>query len=214
MSAVQGEGGVETDVPGEGAVGEDDAGDTGDTGPSRDDVYGVLSNHRRRYAIHYLQQTDGTVELGPLAETVAAWENGTTVDSITSQQRKRVYTSLQQFHLPKMAEKNVVDFDSRAGTVELTGPAANLQIYFEVVDEYDLPWSLYYVGLSAAGAALLGLSWLGVGPFGPIPLAAWAVFVVVALGVSALTHTYVTHRNQLGKDGAPPEVDVGGGEHR
>jgi len=44
--------------------------------------------------IHLLQYRDESMELGPLAERVAAWEYETDPERITSQQRKTVYTAL------------------------------------------------------------------------------------------------------------------------
>ena len=38
----------------------------------KDDVFELLSNHRRRYALHAIKQTDGSSELSDLAEQVAA----------------------------------------------------------------------------------------------------------------------------------------------
>ncbi|MFB6159614.1 MAG: DUF308 domain-containing protein [Haloferacaceae archaeon] len=173
---------------------------------SRDEVYELLSNHRRRFALHYLQRNEVATDVGTLAEHVAAWENEVPVAEVTSTERKRAYTSLQQFHLPKLDEKDVVDFDERAGTVELAPTAENLRVYLEVVDEHDVPWSLYYLGLALVGGALWSLTALGVAPFGSIPPAAWTVFLVVALVVSAAAHTYVTRRNRLGQGTSPPEV--------
>ena len=174
---------------------------------SRDDVYEVLANRRRRYAIHYLQHNGDHADLGTVAEHVAAWENDLAIEAITADQRKRVYTSLQQFHLPKMEELGVVDYDSRAGMVELTEPAVDLEVYLEVVDDYDVPWSLYYLGLAATGSVLIAVSTFGIGPFRAIPTAAWAVFLTVSLAVSSLAHTWVTRRNRLGRDERPPEVN-------
>jgi hypothetical protein len=72
--------------------------------PSRDDVFTVLGNGRRRNVIRALQRADGTVEISDLAEQVAAWENDIPLNRVTYDQRKRTYTALQQFHLPKMDE--------------------------------------------------------------------------------------------------------------
>lgn len=65
------------------------------TGLSRDTLYEMLANRRRRYDIHYLQRHERQVELGTLAERVAAWEHETDTDRITSAQRKSAYTALQ-----------------------------------------------------------------------------------------------------------------------
>lgn len=183
----------------------DAAGSSTDT-LSRDDVFDVLSNRRRRYMLHYLQQNGEVASLGEVAEKVAAWENGTAVEDVTSDQRKRVYTSLQQFHLPKMDEHGVVEFDRRAGAIELSEAAGDVDIYLEVIDEYDVPWSYYYLGLTAVGTLLVGLSILGIEPLASIPEGSWIAFLLVTFGVSAVVHTVVSRGMRLGTDGPPPDV--------
>ena len=89
--------------------------------------------------IHLLQYRDESMELGPLAERVAAWEYETDPERVTSQQRKTVYTALQQRHLPRMDEAELLTFDSRAGTVAPANTLSDLDIYTEVVPAGDFP---------------------------------------------------------------------------
>lgn len=173
---------------------------------SRDEAFEMLSNRRRRFILHYLQDTDDSVPLSDLAEQVAAWENETEIDHISASERKTVYTSLQQFHLPKMDETGIVEFDRRAGEIRLTDAAQGLDIYLEVVDQYDIPWSFYYIGFSAIGTVLVTLSWLDVAPFSSVPYVGWTVFLLAALLVSSLSHYALSRRMRLGSGGAPPEV--------
>jgi hypothetical protein len=173
---------------------------------SRDEVFETLSNRRRRFVLHHLQDADESAPLSEIAEQVAAWENDSTVDAVSSSERKTVYTSLQQFHLPKMDEIGVVSYDSREGTVALTEAATDLDIYLEVVDSYDIPWSFYYVGLSAIGSVMVALSAVGVEPFAAVPFSGWTVFVLTTLTVSAVAHYLRTRRMRLGSDSQPPEV--------
>ena len=91
------------------------------------DCFDLLSNHRRRYTLHYLRQNGGQAELGELAEQVAAWENGIDIERISYDQRKRVYTSLQQVHLPQMDELGIVAFDEREGVATRTQTATRTQ---------------------------------------------------------------------------------------
>ncbi len=101
-------------------------------------IFDLLSNHRRRYAIHYCKREGEPVELGDLAEHVAAWELDKEVEELTSAERKRVYTSLQQTHLPTLAEAEMVEFDDR--TIELTEKANELDVYLDVVPGDSIPW--------------------------------------------------------------------------
>jgi hypothetical protein len=173
---------------------------------SEDDIYDQLANRRRRYALHYLKQTGEAVDVRDLAEQVAAWENETTVADLGSQERKRVYIAMYQSHLPTMDEAGIVDYDDDAGTVELTSAIANTNVYMEVVPEEDIPWDLYYLGLSAANAALLTLAWLEVRPFTQVPDLGWGVVVLVSFTASAFVQLFYRRRMQLGDEGAPPDL--------
>jgi hypothetical protein len=138
---------------------------------------------------------------------VAAWENDTEPAAVTSAERKRVYTSLQQFHLPKLDRKDVVEYDERAGEVTLSEGAADLDVYLEVVGQKDVPWSQYYLGLAAVNAALLGLGAAGVWPFVTLSGVGWGVLAVTSFALSAAVHTYYNRSMQLGEEGAPPSTD-------
>jgi DNA-binding transcriptional ArsR family regulator len=168
---------------------------------SRDDVFEVLSNARRRCALHYLKQHDGRrVELRELVDHIAAWENDTTTEKIGGDERKRVYTALRQNHLPKLDEAGIVDYAQRRGEVELTENAREVQMYLEYVPEDDIPWSQYYLGLSAVCAALVAATWGNIFPFGGLSGTALATIVVALFALSGLVHAYQSRKNRLGSD--------------
>ena len=178
----------------------------GNVGLTEQEVFSVLSNRRRRFALHALCQRDDAAELGWLARRVAAWEQGVSPAEVESDARKSCYVSLQQSHLPRMDEVGVVEFDKRAGTVHPTAAARELDIYLEVVPGREIPWHGYYLGLGAVSAALLAALWADAAPFTMLPDLAWIAFVVVALVVSAALHTYLARGRKLGGDGPPPEA--------
>lgn len=171
---------------------------------SRDKVFDLLSNRRRRYALHAAKKVDGSLELSDIAEQVAAWENGKEQSEITSDERHRVYTSMQQTHLPRMARAGVIDYDN--GTVTLTEQAESLDVYMDVVLEQSIPWGVYYLGLAVFSGALLGSVFLGVFP-SSVPALAWGVLVVLLFLGSALYHVWQSRQMRLGAAGKPPEVD-------
>jgi len=176
---------------------------------SDDDCFDLLSNHRRRYVLHYLQHNGQQATLGRLSEQVAAWENEIEIEDVSANQRKRVYTSLQQVHLPRMDEVNVVEFDSRAGEVELGPGAEDLDIYLEVVRGRDIPWSQFYIGLAAVNLALLAAVGLDVGPLTAIPDLRWGLFATTTFLVAAVCHYRIGKRKMLlGSDESPPEADT------
>jgi len=190
---------------GEAPLGEGDgtAATDGPAEPTEQEVFDVLSNRRRRYALYALLR-DETVTIGSLADQIAAWENGCTVNEVTSTERKRVYTALQQSHLPKLERTGLVNFDRDSGRVTPTDIADELDIYLEVVGEEQLSWDQYYLGLSAVSAAIVVAVWLNVPPFGSVPSLAWMTVIVVLFGVSAAIHNY--RSNGLRGSSEPPEV--------
>ncbi|AXR77113.1 DUF7344 domain-containing protein [Natrarchaeobaculum sulfurireducens] len=174
---------------------------------SEDDLFELLANRRRRYILHELMRKGEAVDIGSLSQEIAANEDGLEVHEVSSKDRKRVYTALHQSHLPKMDKTGVVSFDRDRGTVEPTQALEDVEIYMDVVRGRELPWSDYYLGLTALSAVFLAASTLAVGPFAALPLSAWGAFVVVSFGVFAFAHRYYARRNRLGIDRDPPEVE-------
>lgn len=167
----------------------------------RDEVFEVLSNARRRCALQYLkQQDDRRVELRELVDHVTAWENDTTTAEIDSAERKRVYTALRQNHLPKLDDAGIIEYEHMRGEVELTEDAREVQMYLEFVPHNDIPWSEYYLGLSAVGAALVAAVWVGVYPFGELSGLGLSVILIALFAVSAAVHTYDAARNRIGSE--------------
>lgn len=98
---------------------------------SKDVVFDILRNERRRRTLGFLRDV-GTTSLSDLAEHVAALENDKPVRDLTSSERKRVYVSLYQCHLQKMADAGVIDYDRSRGVVELRGPASQCFVYMDI----------------------------------------------------------------------------------
>jgi DNA-binding transcriptional ArsR family regulator len=173
-------------------------------GIDRDELFHILRNQRRRFALHHLKHRNGPVDVGDLATQIAAWENEITVAEVTSTQRRRVYNALQQTHVPGLEEAGVIDVDRRE--VELTGRAEKLDLYMEVVPGRDIPWSEYYLALGAVSLAALVAVGLNVGPFAGVSDIAAGVFVTVAFIVSACANYYHQHESLLGASERPPEL--------
>jgi DNA-binding transcriptional ArsR family regulator len=173
-------------------------------GLSQDEVFEVLKSPRRRYALYYLRQEGGETQLSDLTEQVAAWENETTPAALSTEQRKRVYISLYQTHLPKLDEANIVDYDRDEGIVRLGDRASDLDIYLGDVSREEFPWDSYYLGLVGASSLLVAAVWLDVYPFGVIPGLVLATLILAVFGVSAVVH-YFTYRRG-GDVGTPPEI--------
>jgi DNA-binding transcriptional ArsR family regulator len=177
---------------------------------SRDLVFATLSNARRRYVLHYLKRHDEPATIRQLAEQIAAWENGTPMPEVTYKQRKRVYTSLHQTHLPKLADAGFIRSERSWEAITLSERARELDVYLEVVPENDLPWSDFYLGLAGVGLALVAGLWVGVYPLTLLSDLAWAGLFAAALFVVAGVHAYEARRHLLGGTETPPGVDETG----
>lgn len=175
--------------------------------PSVDELYDVFANRRRRYAVHYLQQVDGRTDFGQMAEQIAAWEHGKARQEVTSNERKYVYSALQQRHLPKMHDIGLVEFNKRDGYVEPTTVLDEIEVYAEVVEKGNVPWGVYFPGLSAVHSVLLALVGFDVAPLTAFSDFEWALFFAASFVVSSLVFLYDTRRMKLGGSGVPPEVD-------
>lgn len=173
-----------------------------------DDCFDLLSNHRRRYTLHHLQGNGEQASLGELAEQIAAWENEIDIQEVSSDQRKRVYTSLQQVHLPRMNKMDVVEYDDRAGVVELGPAIEDLDVYLEIVQGRDVPWSEFYVGLAAVNLALLAAVAIDTAVLTAIPDLGWGVFTATTFLITGLCHYTIGRREMLLRSNdSPPEVD-------
>ncbi|ELZ46347.1 hypothetical protein C464_11048 [Halorubrum coriense DSM 10284] len=153
---------------------------------SPDGVFELLSNHRRRMVLYYLRTNGGAVDVQELATEIAAMENDVPADELTSQQRKRVYVSLYQTHLPKMAEMNTIEYDKDGGTVRLADRADDIDEYLTTEDRPTYPWRFHYLLLTVIGATALSLSALSAPVFGAVPLPVLGVAIVVVFSLSVV----------------------------
>ncbi|MFO7833657.1 MAG: hypothetical protein R6V31_06285 [Halohasta sp.] len=184
---------------------------TADGNPlSQDELLTMLSNQRRRFAIHYLkQQSHAELTVTELAEQVAGWENGKEIDQLTPNERKRVRSALRQFHLPKMADSGLINYDTARGMVSLTETTKNANFYVDSLTGREIPWGIYYLGFASVSAVCLVGLWIGLAPFTLLAPRVYGVFFVTALAVSSLGHCYDNYyRMRLGARDTPLEVDT------
>jgi hypothetical protein len=170
--------------------------------PERDQVHDLLSNHRRRYVLHYCKRTDGSATLSDLAEQIAAWEHEKPIEEVTSAERKRVYTSLQQTHLNRMSNAGIIEYDG--DEIELTEKAKELDVYLDIVPGGSIPWGLYYLGLSGLAAIVLLGVWVEFVPTETIPAIGWAAIVLAVFFASSIAQVLQNRRFRLDQFERPP----------
>ncbi|SDR38838.1 DUF7344 domain-containing protein [Natronobacterium texcoconense] len=199
---------ADADVPGTDADGGSPDTEPTDATLTEDELFEMLSNRRRRHILHQLMREGDRIDVGTLSEEIAASEDGIDIHEVSSTDRKRVYTALHQSHLPKMDEAGVLAFNKDRGFVEPMPALEDVEIYMDIVHGREIPWSDYYIGLTAVSALLLAVSAASLGPFAALSPYAWGVFVVVSFGVSAIAHRYYARRNRLGITEDPPGVEL------
>lgn len=116
-------------------------------------VFDILSNIRRRYILYYLRE-ESEASTRELSRGLAAWENDVAVSAVTSKQRKRVYTALQQTHLPRLDEYGVVEFDRDRGRISETGRFAVFEPYLDRSEPTGRNWPRWYVGIGLMAVTL------------------------------------------------------------
>ena len=169
---------------------------------SPDLVFELLSNQRRRMVLYYLRRAEGTMSVKELAREIAARENDVPVEELTSQQRKRVYVSLYQTHLPKLESTGMIDYDDE-GNVRLTDRATEMDSYLTPPVESTYPWQYHYLVLALVGAALVLLSLFEAPVVSAIPVEWLAVGLTAAFVISTGVH-YWQYRSQ--RDRVPEEL--------
>ncbi|MFC6726287.1 hypothetical protein ACFQE1_18345, partial [Halobium palmae] len=135
----------------------------------KDTVYHLLQNERRRLALRYLREIEPETDLGEMAVQVAAWENATTTEEVTSDMRQRVYIALYQSHLPKLAEEDVLEYDKNRKVIRRSEAAAQLDRYLTLDDRPDAATepteadSTAHVAVTAVGLLVLLASQVSAG---------------------------------------------------
>ena len=91
-------------------------------------IFHILGNDRRREVI--LQTTEnGAVNVSELAQYIA--EKEASDDTTADELYKSVYVSLQQTHLPKLADEGVIEYDSETKTIEPGPRLDEIEVYVD-----------------------------------------------------------------------------------
>lgn len=165
--------------------------------PTTDVVYQTLSNQRRRSVLRALLTAEQWT-VRELTAYVAARECDVPVPELEYKQRKRVYTSLVQTHLPAMAKNDVVAYDKSRGTVARTASTETFTPYLtdRPVEpaSRDVSWGKRYLALATAFAVVAALGLFGVPPLGSMPGVVYGGLFAGTLAVTAGLHLRTERR--------------------
>lgn len=99
-------------------------------------VFDVLSDRRRRAALHALRRSEAPVSIATLAERIVAAERERDIDPPDAA-FERVYVGLVHVHLPRLEEASLVTVDRDAGMVEATARTARLEPHLSIAAVVD-----------------------------------------------------------------------------
>ncbi|WP_380676862.1 DUF7344 domain-containing protein [Salinigranum sp. GCM10025319] len=173
---------------------------------SKDELFQILSNSRRRYIIYYLSEAGTELSLKELATKIAAAESDIPESRVSTEERQRVYISLYQTHLPKLEEARIASYDDEARTVALTDEAREQGFFWMDAGDAADEWYRYSLALALLGWALVVGVWLSL-PL--VSVLGWAgVAVVVAVGLTGLVVVQYLHRRKTDeRSGYEPLVE-------
>lgn len=163
---------------------------------SKDEIFDLLKNRRRRQILAYLSETDETATLSELAEQIAAWENDIEIRELNSAQRKRVYVALYQTHLPKMDDAGVIEYNQDRGLITLLENADLLQEYLEKTQIESDRWPQWYALVSGGGIVWMASAYLSVPVLSIGSMSFVSGMIVGALVLSSLVHLLSSHQTQ------------------
>ncbi|WP_101298351.1 DUF7344 domain-containing protein [Halegenticoccus soli] len=140
------------------------------------EIFSLLKNDRRRQVVALLADRRETVPISELARVIAELESD---EAPSEKLYKSVYVSLQQTHLPRLAQSDVVTYDRSTGTVS-PGPDLEDVLVYTRRGARTGWWSkelaIGLVGLAVATGAMLELPLVS-----GIAMEVWAVVFFSAI---------------------------------
>lgn len=104
-----------------------------------DQIFDLLSEERRRYALYYLEQTNEPVSVEVLAEQVAEWETDGPPESIPDEKYEQIEVELYHLELPKASEEPYVKYDPETKMIELTGAPPEVDAVIQIAKVIERP---------------------------------------------------------------------------
>ncbi|WP_158058319.1 DUF7344 domain-containing protein [Halorussus halophilus] len=104
---------------------------------SQDNVFDALASRRSRYILVYLRDAEEPASVETVADTVASWETGKSIDLVSNEHRSRVFTSLCHSQLPKLSMMGLVEYDQDDHVVSRGPHAEQADAYLDVAVARD-----------------------------------------------------------------------------
>lgn len=148
------------------------------------DLFSLLASERRQRVVKLIRER-GTLAARDLAEIIAAAEAGE--DPPPRPVRHTVYVSLQQNHLPRLDEADVIDYEPNSKEVAPGPRVDELVRYLDISADGGITWAELYAVLAVAGLVAVTAAGLGTPLISRIPSVAYAG---ASLGILAAVRIY------------------------
>jgi hypothetical protein len=102
-----------------------------------DEVFDILESERRRATIRHVSKSDEfPVSTVDLSKSIALDNTDhSNISELSSSDYKTLYVSLQQTHLPKLDEFDIIDFNSSESGVQGTGDSSRFEIFDRLTED-------------------------------------------------------------------------------
>lgn len=160
-----------------------------------DTIFHTLSNARRRCVIAALTD-DPEMTVRALTVAVASHEYDCSESELEYEQRKRVYTSLVQTHLPSLHRNGLVEYDKDRGRVTAKPALGTFDPYVDDGASVDRVWSRRLLSMTTVFAALSALLALDVPVVDALSATGVALAATLGLGSLAVSYAYRVHLRQ------------------
>jgi len=128
---------------------------------SKREIRKILRNPRRRYTIHYIKRNGGEAPLDEVVDKVTEWENNGTEVERSAPERKSVYSSLYQRHLPKLVDMGILSYDTVERKLALTDAGDRLVLQMPTERHDCRSFSSLFLGMGSLSTLVLVLAWVG-----------------------------------------------------
>lgn len=169
---------------------------------SRDTLFEVLSNSRRRYILSRIRAADEPIELSEIAREIGARESQIPPAELGQTAKKRVYVSLYQTHVPKLEAVGLVEYDDETKTVSVTERTGEIdRVLGRVPPAYR--WHRVNGALSVLSGTVVTGSAFDVAVLGTVPPLELGLGVVGLIVVATAAQVLDRTRREVAR---PPEL--------
>lgn len=104
-----------------------------------DTIFDLFRSERRRYVLYYLHDRDEPVAVDELVALIDEWEADPPPDIDREKRFDRIKISLQQTHLPKIADVDVIEYDREEGIVQARGFSPEFEVFVAIARVIEQP---------------------------------------------------------------------------